>query len=580
MSTPNDLRLAADAWDAALVDLAATERELTDTNNQLAVALIQEQADAELIDELRAEVKRLNDIIHPPPVSMRVAEPYGPDGGGGQNWVEVIGSHVFMGTDVGGVEHYMPGDWFAHKCNYRMSGRHMASGVAANGKLLVHGGAPGGQEGVHILDLETHEYSGPFTAGFVNSQNCYGDPRSTDPKAWKFGYGHRYVRSAGRLTYQRLNGSFVTAQFGYADLGKGGVCVTTGQSRRVIPGTETWACRYMTKISDAEYAVSVWLVPAGEPAALPSPGGLWRVNVDANTVTRMWSGIPEVEHTAIKPNGLSLVGACRYNGIWRDNANVTFNLPRAWWYCVEQNEAGDILAGCAEPAKGPDGKFWSFALLKAGSSTWINLTPAPYTGDGFPALAGGFNFRAVVGSNTLGSSGAIVTDVAWRGDIPICTASGILWAFVDGKTQPAPWGDGIIVFKDYDRSPSGRAAFACSDFRVMTSTDGIHWDKPTLNTAENEGMRVVFAGEDLYAEVLGGTRWVQRAGSSSFAPFAGAWPSKGPTPIMLPTVRAQILASPEVTRFGERYGDYPLDAETLIVYGHGALKSFMRSVVV
>jgi hypothetical protein len=524
---------------------------------------------------LRARIKELEDIITPPPTEVRIVDPYGMDGGGGRNCGLYIAGGVQTATDVGAIDHYETG-WRAHKCGQGIAGtRHIASLTPIDEfRMLVHGGAWGAQEGVYIYDTRTHAYTGPIAGSKgleVQSQNP--NPEGTGWPNW--GVGHRYVRSCGRLTWMRANGSLVCGLFGLKGPGTGGLATLIGGVKRVIPTTEQWSVRHVERVTDDAYLVSAWKSTSG---ILTSPGGLYLVNVDTGVISRMWSNLPEIERTRWV-NGVTY-GAARYQGIIRDGVNISTNLPRAWWYSLDVDEYGNIIAGCAEPTKGPDGRYWSVAYLPAGSSTWLNWTPRMLTGStdpGFPAIEGGYNFTAVQRSNTLGMPGAVVTDVGWRDGTPWCIASGIVWAYIDGEFRPAPWGAGILVFPQYDESPGGKAAFACSDFRLTLCRDITTnvWTIPEGVPGQNEGGDVVFAGEDLHYLGRDGERGILRDGSTTMVPSSGPMPPKRAQPgHPSQATLDEHNAHPGVVRFGP-HSTYWRDDLTAIVYNHGAAISKM-----
>lgn len=576
-----ELALAATALAQARADLDMVKAERD------AIAIRNAELTATIVS-LKAEIKRLEDIINPPPVEVRVTENYGTNGGGGIDEVEVLpDGSVIVGTDVGAHARLAPGSWEGLKWNLGLTGaRHIASLTPLpDGGVLSHGGSPGSQEGVFIFDPVAATWSGPIpgsTKLTVNSQNSYGDPNSTVPSAWKFGYGTWEQRSVGRLTWMRDNGDLVCGQFGYAGGGKGGVAVLSNGVKRIIPGTENWACRAVQRLSDREYRVSVEKQRVSN-TALPTPGGLWSVDVDSNQLLRL-SNYPDTpEH--IDFNGADLVVACRNAGIARNGQDITFNLPRASeWYSVAINDRGDILAGCMDPKKGTaDERYWSVAVLWAGSTLWTNLTPNPLpNGKYLETLNSAEPFAAVNRANTLGNPGATVTDVAWRGDIPVCSASGIVWGSPlnsAGVMEPAP-GSWIIVNRAYDRTPDGYEAFASSDFRAMWRKPNSRWEKAPFSGG-NDGADVSWVTSAGGQHVLhyrgpGGERQLWNAdipGGSSTT--ASPMPPKNPEAPMTAEKRAEILATMEVKQFGPLNGSFAIDEETLVIWEHGGAISRM-----
>lgn len=557
----------------ALDALAAAQSDLE--SNAIAILTLEAE-----VARLEAEVERLEDIINPPPATRRVLDNYLLAGGGGVQCAEVLRSVPYVslpavigGTDVGGAWRLRPDSWELEKWNLGFAGRHVASETvdAETGEIVMHG-APGSnsgtaQEGVYILDLLGEDWNGPLPGSknlFLNGQN------SSSWDGWKHGYGPNFEqRSVGRLTWRRADGSLVCGQFGYATAGRGGVAILSPSgAKRVIAGTEDWACRAVEQMSDTRYLVSVEKAEA--PSALPSPGGLWAIDLGDDGLARLtdWPDTPE--HIASNSSGTRVV-AMRNAGIWRDGQDASFNLAKgSEWYSCSIDAEGNILAGCMNPAQGPDGRFWSFVELLAGSTVWRNRTPRKLAGltDAHPSLNSSEPFVAPNRGGTLGMSGATVTTTLYRGSTPMCLSNGIVWAWVDGETRPAP-GTLIVVNRDYDRNADGWEVAAESDFNA-------HYRKPggrmtQVNFAgENDGAQVRWVGHVIHYAGPNGERQTFNVDTGTFASTTAPMPPHNPEGPMTPATRAAILATPEVKQFGERHGTFAIDAETLVIYGHGA----------
>ncbi len=554
-------------------------QRVADQQTQISLLRTKELAYLDAIADLEAEVKRLTDIIDPPPATKRVLESYLVQGGGGFDWIEAMANGALIcGTDVGAHVYFGPDSWEGLKWNAGTSMRHCASGtIDTNGEVISAGGSPSGGEGVYVLDTIADDWNGPIsgsTALKFNSQNSYGEPGSTKPGAWPFGYGGNFEqRSVGRLCWRRASGDLVAAQFGYASAGGGGVAVLHNGAKRVIAGTENWACRGMQRLSDATYLVSVEKARSTN-TSLPTPGGLWVVNVDGNVVTRPDQYPDTPEH--IDYNGTDVVVAMRNAGIWRNGQDITFNLPKASeWYSVAIRPDGAIVAGCMDPSQAGTARFWSVAVLAPGASTWVNYTPTPRKDkdDVRPTLNSQEPFIAVNWQNTLGNAGATVMDVAWRGDVPVCSASGIVWGAPNGVMEPAP-GSWIIVNKAYDRTPDGYEAVAESDFRCHWRKPGARWDKIGFGGG-NEGGDVSWIGHVLHYKGVDGTRQTFNADTGAIGTTTAAMPPKNLEAPMTAAKRAEILQTMEVQQFGSRTGTFALDADTLILWGHGGAISRM-----
>jgi hypothetical protein len=448
--------------------------------------------------------------------------------------------------------------------------RHCASGTIdpKTGEVISAGGSPGSQEGTFVLDLLAQDWNGPVPGSLAlrfNSQNSDG---------WGFGYGGNFEqRSVGRLCWRRLNGDLVAGQFGYAGGGKGGVAVLSNGVKRIIPGTENWACRAVQRITDRTYAVSVEKARVPN-TALPTPGGLWTVDVESNMVVREggWPDTPEHIDTT---QGATVV-ACRNQGIWRDGKEITGNLPRpSEWYSIALRSDGAIIAGCMNPVM-VNGRSWAVATLEPGASVWVNRTPPPRASkdDRLPTLNSQEPFIAVNWENTLGNPGATVMDVAWRGDVPVCSASGIVWGAPNGGVmQPAP-GSWIIVNKSYDRTPDGYEAVAESDFRAHWRKPGKRWERVKF-AGGNEGAEVAWVAHALHYRGVDGTRQIFNADTGAISNTSVAMPPRNREADMTAATRAAILQTMEVQQFGSRTGTFALDAETLIIWGHGGAISRM-----
>jgi hypothetical protein len=577
----------ADAYERIASEVLTLGEQHDNTVAALEIANTKETAYLDAIAELQAEIDRLTEPGTPPPSAQRVLDSYLVQGGGGFDWFEVLpDGSIVAGTDVGAHVRFAKGSWEGQKWNAGTSMRHCASGTIdpKNGELISHGGSPGGQEGVFVLDTLAKDWNGPIPGSplaKVNSQNSYGEPGSTKPGAWPFGYGNNFEqRSVGRLTWRRLNGDLVCGQFGYEKPGGGGVAIIANGAKTVLAGTETWACRAVQRLSDASYAVSTW--KADGITSLPSPGGVWLVAPDApNAAPVRLAMYPDtVEHLDYHAATGQLVAACRNKGVWRDGQDASFNLPKnSEWYSISVRPDGAILAGCMNPVF-LDGRYWSVASLAPGASKWVNHTPPPLGKDDppVPTLNSQEPFVAVNRGNHLGNNGATVCDVGWRGDVPVCTASGILWAAPDGTTmKPAP-GSWIIVNKAFDRTADGFEAVAESDFRCHWRKPGKRWDRVNF-AGGNEGGDVSWVGHVLHYQGVDGTRQTFNADTGAIANTSAPMPSKNPQGAMPDATRAAILQTIEVQQFGSRTNPagFAVDAETLIIWGHGGAISRMKA---